>query len=93
MKEFETENAARNSDLWHITGIKAFIENAPTAYNQDKVIHKIHCHYIDRIDDADREETEKLKRDNHVVCEIVRNGGNTSTKNINRTTQISTEMI
>ena len=30
LQEFEMENAVHNTDLWHITGIKAFIENAPT---------------------------------------------------------------
>lgn len=30
LEEFEKENSKSDSDLWHITGIKAFIENAPT---------------------------------------------------------------
>ena len=51
------------------------IENQPTAFNQDEVIHKIHCHFIDRIDDAEPEEIEKLKHDNKVICNIIRNGG------------------
>lgn len=75
LQEFETENVAHNSDLWHITGIKAFIENQPTAYNVDKVIHKVHCHFIDRIDEAGQEETKKLLHDNMVICGIIRNGG------------------
>ena len=29
LQEFETESSCHNNDLWHITGIKAFIENAP----------------------------------------------------------------
>ena len=30
LQEFETETVCHNKDLWHITGIKAYIENAPT---------------------------------------------------------------
>ena len=63
------------------------IDEQPTAFNQDKVIHKIHCYFIDRIDDAEQEEIEKLKHDNKVICGIIRNGGNTSTENINTSTQ------
>jgi len=51
------------------------LKEQPTAYNVDKVIHKIHCHYIDRIDDADSEEIKKLQIDNKVICGIIRNGG------------------
>lgn len=51
------------------------IRNQPTAFDQDKVIHKIHRHYIDRIDEADQEETKKLLRDNKVICGIIRNDG------------------
>ena len=56
-------------------GVVATIDEQPTAYNVDKVIHKIHCHFIDRIDDAEQEEIEKLKHDNKVICGIIRNGG------------------
>ena len=41
LQEFETENVARNSDIWHITGIKAFIENAPTAFDTEKVVEQL----------------------------------------------------
>ena len=41
LQEFETENVAHNTDLWHITGIKAFIEAQPTAYNPNAVIEEI----------------------------------------------------
>lgn len=41
LQEFETESVANNSDLWHITGIKAFIENAPTAFDTEKVIEQL----------------------------------------------------
>ena len=30
LKEFEEANNRGNSDLWHITGIKAFIESQPS---------------------------------------------------------------
>ena len=30
LKEFERENSRSENDLWHITGIKAFVENAPS---------------------------------------------------------------
>lgn len=51
------------------------IDEQPTAYNVDKVIHKVHCHFIDRIDEAGQEETKKLLHDNMVICGIIRNGG------------------
>ena len=41
LQEFETENVAHNSDIWHITGIKAFIENAPTAFDKEKVVEQL----------------------------------------------------
>lgn len=41
LQEFETENVARNSDIWHITGIKAFIENAPTGFDTEKVVEQL----------------------------------------------------
>ena len=41
LKEFKTENEKSNSDLWHITGIKVFIENQPTAYDVDKVMEQL----------------------------------------------------
>ena len=41
LQEFETENVARNSDIWHITGIKAFIENAPTAFDTERVVEQL----------------------------------------------------
>ena len=41
LQEFETENVAHNSDIWHITGIKAFIENAPTAFDTEKVVEQL----------------------------------------------------
>lgn len=60
---------------YEFMGIDDCIKSMPTAYNVDKVIHKIHCYYIDRIDDAKQEEIEKLKQDNKVICGIIRNGG------------------
>ena len=41
LKAFKTENAKFVNDLWHITGIKAFIENQPTAYDVDKVVEQL----------------------------------------------------
>ena len=42
LQEFEIETSIhRNSELWHITGIKAYIENEPTAYDVDKVIEQL----------------------------------------------------
>lgn len=41
LQEFEKENVAHNSDIWHITGIKAFIENAPTAFDTEKVVEQL----------------------------------------------------
>lgn len=41
LQEFETENVAHNSDIWHITGIKAFIENQPTAFDVEKVVEEL----------------------------------------------------
>ena len=41
LQEFETEHIAHNSDLWHITEIKAFIENQPTAYDVEKVVAEL----------------------------------------------------
>ena len=41
LQEFETENVAHNSDIWHITGIKAFIENQPTAFDTEKVVEQL----------------------------------------------------
>lgn len=53
------------------------LKEQPAAFNVDKVIHKIHCHFIDRIDDAEQEEIEKLKHDNKVICGIIRNSEDT----------------
>lgn len=40
LQEFETEtNNHRGNDLWHIAGIKAMIENAPTI----EVVPVVHC--------------------------------------------------
>ena len=41
LQEFENENVAHNSDIWHITGIKAFIENQPTAFDTEKVVEQL----------------------------------------------------
>ena len=41
LQEFEKENVAHNRDIWHITGIKAFIENAPTAFDKEKVVEQL----------------------------------------------------
>ena len=38
LHEFETENACHSYNLWHITGIKAFIENVP-AVDVKSVVH------------------------------------------------------
>lgn len=53
LQEFETENVARNSDIWHITGIKAFIENAPTAFDTERVVEQLSCNsrFIDDINE------------------------------------------
>lgn len=73
LQEFETENTKSDSNLWHITGIKAFIDNQETAYDADKVVEKIREYFKKQID----KEVDKLK----VVdfsCEInkiIRAGG------------------
>lgn len=41
LKEFEEMNAKGTSDLWHITGIKALIENQPTAYDVEQVVKEL----------------------------------------------------
>ena len=42
LQDFELQNAAYNPHgLWHITGVKSFIENAPTAYDVAKVIEQL----------------------------------------------------
>ena len=41
LQEFENENVAHNSDIWHITGIKAFIENQPIAFDTEKVVEQL----------------------------------------------------
>lgn len=41
LQEFEKYNKMQDRDLWHITGIKAFIENQPIAYDVDKVVEEI----------------------------------------------------
>ena len=42
LQEFEKETSIhKESELWHITGIKAFIENEPTAYDVDKVVEQL----------------------------------------------------
>lgn len=41
LQEFEKYNKMQDRDLWHITGIKAFIENQPIAYDVDKVVNEI----------------------------------------------------
>lgn len=42
LQEFETENACHSYNLWHITGIKAFIESAP-AVDAEEVIRCKDC--------------------------------------------------
>lgn len=53
LQEFEKENVAHNSDIWHITGIKAFIENQPTAFDTEKVVEQLSCNsrFIDDINE------------------------------------------
>ena len=41
LQEFEKENVAHNSDIWHITGIKAFIENQPIAFDTERVVEQL----------------------------------------------------
>lgn len=41
LQEFEKYNKMQDRDLWHITGIKAFIENQPIAYDVDKVVKEL----------------------------------------------------
>ena len=41
LQEFEKYNKLQDSDLWHITGIKAFIENRPTAYDVEQVVKEL----------------------------------------------------
>lgn len=82
LQEFETENVAHNSDMWHITGIKAFIENQPTAFNLDAVVEKLEqCiqSYVDKVqyEVSQRAIDELLERVQEVekCIDIVRNGG------------------
>lgn len=42
LQEFETEHQCHSNDLWHITGIKAFIENAP-AVDAEEVVRCKDC--------------------------------------------------
>ena len=53
LQEFEKENVTRNSDIWHITGIKSFIENAPTAFDTERVVEQLSCNsrFIDDINE------------------------------------------
>ncbi len=56
LQEFETEYACHNTELWHITGIKAFIENQPTVYaveksREAKAVDEFARYIADLIDD------------------------------------------
>ena len=84
LKEFEKKNTTYVTDLWHITGIKAFIENAPTAYDVEKVIeqtHQIMCKELEIVlkplpEGAEyTEEAYRILYLNKVVCDAIRNGG------------------
>ena len=60
------------------TAYKDFLDaltEAPTAYDVDKVTHKIHCYFIEKIDNAEDREYCRLVNDNHAICNIVRSGG------------------
>ena len=73
LQEFETENVARNSDIWHITGIKAFIENAPTAFDPEMVVEeikKLDLEGVSMVEDGKY----TLVRKNEVISLIQTNG-------------------
>lgn len=73
LQEFEKENVAHNSDIWHITGIKAFIENAPTAFDTEKVVEEIKKLDLDGVSMVE-DGKYKLVRKNEVISLIQTNG-------------------
>ena len=74
LQEFEKENVAHNSDIWHITGIKAFIENAPTAFDTEKVVEQLEeKQYAYLHDNGDYEEGKYYAFEEAI--DIVKKGG------------------
>ena len=73
LQEFETENVAHNSDIWHITGIKAFIENQPTAFDTEKVVEEIKKLDLDGVSMVEDGKYTLVRR-NEVISLIQTNG-------------------
>lgn len=73
LQEFEKENVAHNSDIWHITGIKAFIENQPIAFDKEKVVEEIKKLDLDGVSMVE-DGKYKLVRKNEVISLIQTNG-------------------
>ena len=73
LHEFETVNARHREELWHITGIKAMIENQPTAYDVDKVDEQILEYYNSQVEEG--RNIADLVNDEIEIGRIVRNGG------------------
>ena len=73
LQEFETENVAHNSDIWHITGIKAFIENQPTAFDTEKVVEEVKKLDLDGVSMVEDGKYTLVRR-NEVISLIQTNG-------------------
>lgn len=73
LQEFEKENVAHNSDIWHITGIKAFIENAPTAFDTEKVVEEVKKLDLDGVSMVEDGKYTLVRR-NEVISLIQTNG-------------------
>ena len=55
--------------------LRSMIDTIPVDYDMEKVIHKIHCYFIEQIDDANCEDYCRCVNENHAICNIVRSGG------------------
>ena len=73
LQEFEKENVAHNSDMWHITGIKAFIENQPTAFDTEKVVEEVKKLDLDGVSMVEDGKYTLVRR-NEVISLIQTNG-------------------
>ena len=71
IEEIANMDISEQSKLFSVNMLRM----APTAYNVDKVIHKTKCHFIDKIDDADKSDYCRLVNESHAICDIIRNGG------------------
>ena len=66
---------AKSSKEEMASALRAMVESVPTDYDIDKITHKIHCYFIEQIDNADSTEYCRLVNQNHQICKIVRSGG------------------